>query len=116
MYEPFPGNYVWNLSVNICIGMGGAIGEIDKANERVRDLAKQGEDAGTEAFFASWIDMADGVVALADEAAAVGHFRADAEPALCAAQRSLPHDAANHGTRDRLRLAQLRASRNPVRR
>ena len=48
MYEPFPGNYVWNLSVNICIGMGGAIGEIDKANERVRDLAKQGEDAGTE--------------------------------------------------------------------
>ena len=29
MYEPFPGNYVWNLSVNICIGMGGAIGEIE---------------------------------------------------------------------------------------
>src|SRR5262245_61619248 len=54
MYEPFPGNYVWNLSVNICIGMGGAIGEIDTANERVRELAKQGEDAGTEAFFASW--------------------------------------------------------------
>ena len=49
MYEPFSGNYVWNLSVNICIGMGGVIGEIEKANERVRDLAKQGEDAGTEA-------------------------------------------------------------------
>ena len=30
MYEPFPGNYVWNLSVNICIGMGGAIGEIER--------------------------------------------------------------------------------------
>jgi hypothetical protein len=28
---------------------GWRIGEIDKANERVRDLAKQGEDAGTEA-------------------------------------------------------------------
>jgi hypothetical protein len=31
MYEPFPGNYVWNLSVNICVGMGGAIGEMDKS-------------------------------------------------------------------------------------
>ena len=63
MYEPFPGNYVWNLSVNICIGMGGAIGEIDQANDRVRELAKQGDDTGTEAFFSSWIAMADGVIA-----------------------------------------------------
>src|ERR1700756_1245871 len=69
MYEPFPGNYVWNLSVNICIGMGGAI----------RELAKQGEDAGTEAFFSSWIDMADGVIGLADQAAAAGHFLSAAE-------------------------------------
>ena len=79
MYEPFSGNYVWNLSVNICIGMGGVIGEIEKANERVRDLAKQGEYAGTEAFFSSWIDMADGVIRLADEAAADGHFLSAAE-------------------------------------
>ena len=48
MYEPFPGNYVSTLTVNNFIGMGGAIGEIDKANERLRDLAKQGEDAGAE--------------------------------------------------------------------
>jgi len=79
MHEPFPGNYVWNLSVNICIGMGGAIGEMDRANERVRELAKQGEDAGTEAFFSSWIAMADGVIAIADEAAACGHLRSAAE-------------------------------------
>lgn len=79
MYEPFPGNYVWNLSVNICIGMGGAIGEIDKANEHVRDLARQGDDAGTEAFFSSWINMADGVIQLADEAAAAGHFLSAAD-------------------------------------
>src|SRR5207344_2660969 len=79
MYEPFPGSCVWNLSVNICIGMGGAIGEIDKANERLRDLAKQGEDAGTEAFFSSWIDMADGVIRLADEAAASRQFLSAAE-------------------------------------
>ena len=74
MYEPFPGNYVWNLSVNICIGMGGAIGEIDRANERVREVAKQGEDAGTEAFFSAWVSMADQVAQLGDEAAAAGRF------------------------------------------
>jgi dienelactone hydrolase len=79
MYEPFPGNYVWNLSVNICIGMGGVIGEIDKANERVREVAKQGDDAGTEAFFSAWMSMADRVAELADEAAAAGHFLSAAE-------------------------------------
>lgn len=73
MYEPFPGNYVWNLSVNICLGMGGVMGEIDRANDQVREIAKQGEDNGTEAFFSSWLAMADRLVALGDEAAAAGH-------------------------------------------
>ena len=125
MYEPFPGNYVWNLSVNICIGMGGAIGEIDQANDRVRELAKQGDDTGTEAFFSSWIAMADGVIGLADEAAAAGHFlsaaekycsrhrllhhgRAYAEPPLCTAEASLSNHVANHGARDCMRFFQLR--------
>ena len=43
MYDPFPGNYVWNLSVNICIGMGGAISRWRSANSskrRTRTLAK----------------------------------------------------------------------------
>lgn len=73
MYEAFPGNYVWNLSVNICIGMGGAIGEMDVANAQVRQIAKQGEDAGTEAFFKAWGEMADRLVALGAEAEASGH-------------------------------------------
>ena len=59
------------LSVNICIGMGGAIGEIDRANERIREVAKQGEDAGTEAFFSGWASIADQVTQLGDEAAPV---------------------------------------------
>lgn len=79
MYEPFPGNYVWNLSVNICMAMGGAIGEIDRANEIVRDIARQGADAGTEAFFSAWTSMADQIIELADEAAAAGHFLSAAE-------------------------------------
>jgi dienelactone hydrolase len=73
MYEPFPGNYVWNLSVNICLGMGGAIGEIDRANDEVREIAAQGEDSGTEAFFASWGKLGERLIALGDEALAAGN-------------------------------------------
>ncbi|MBY8825589.1 alpha/beta hydrolase family protein [Sphingomonas colocasiae] len=73
MYEPFPGNYVWNLSVNICIGMGGAMGEMDRANEAVRGIAREGEDKGTEAFFTAWGAMADRLAMLGDEAMAAGH-------------------------------------------
>jgi dienelactone hydrolase len=72
MYEPFPGNYVWNLSVNICIGMGGAMGEMDRANEEVRAIAREGEDKGTEAFFTAWGAMAERLAMLGDEAMAAG--------------------------------------------
>lgn len=79
MYEPFPGNYVWNLSINICLGMGGAMGEIDLANDQVREIAKQGDDTGTEAFFASWGAMADRLVALGEECEQAGHGASAAE-------------------------------------
>ena len=72
MYEPFPGNYVWNLSVNICLCMGGAIGEIDKANTDVREIAREGADKGTAAFFDSWGRMADRLVELGEECEAAG--------------------------------------------
>ena len=79
MYEPFPGNYVWNLSVNLALAMGGAIGEIDRANDEVRLVAQQGEDAGTEAFFEAWGKMADRLVSLGEEAEAQGHGASAAE-------------------------------------
>jgi dienelactone hydrolase len=84
MYEPFPGNYVWNLGVNICIGMGGAMGEMDRANDEVREIAREGDDKGTAAFFDSWGRMADQLVELGEEAAAAGHGRSAAEK-LCRA-------------------------------
>ena len=59
VFEPFPGNYVWNLSVNLAICMGGSIGEMDIANAQVRAIAAEGDDLGTEAFFDSWGAMAD---------------------------------------------------------
>ena len=82
MYEPFPGNYVWNLSVNICLGMGGAIGEIDRANRVIREAAAKGEDEGTEAFFETWGAMADRLVELGQEADAQGHGLSAAEKYL----------------------------------
>jgi dienelactone hydrolase len=66
MYEPFPGNYVWNLSVNICLNMGGVMGEIDPANDKVRAVASSDPDQGTEAFFAAWGELADRVRDLAE--------------------------------------------------
>jgi len=84
VYEPFPGNYVWNLSVNICLAMGGVMGEITQANESVREIAQRGEDAGTEAFFASWGAMADRLVLLGEEAETGGH-RASAAEKYCRA-------------------------------
>jgi dienelactone hydrolase len=79
VYEPFPGNYVWNLSVNICLGMGGVMGEIDQANQTIRAIAQQGEDAGTEAFFESWGTMAERLFELGVEAQAAGHGASAAE-------------------------------------
>ncbi len=73
MFEPFPGNYVWNLSVNICLAMGGAIGEIEEANAPVREAALLGDDAGTQAFFDSWMALADRLAAQGAEAEAAGH-------------------------------------------
>lgn len=79
MYEPFPGNYVWNLSVNICLSMGGAIGEIGKANAKVREIATQGADKGTAAFFDAWVAMADQLLELGREDEAAGHKASAAE-------------------------------------
>ncbi|MFD1611469.1 alpha/beta hydrolase family protein [Sphingomonas tabacisoli] len=79
MFEPFPGNYVWNLSVNLAICMGGAIGEMDRANDAVRSIASEGEDKGTEAFFDSWGAMADRVAELGQVAEAAGNFLSASE-------------------------------------
>ncbi|MBN8846531.1 MULTISPECIES: alpha/beta fold hydrolase [unclassified Sphingomonas] len=73
MFEPFPGNYVWNLSVNICLSMGGAIGEIDEANAPVREAATAGDDAGTEAFFTAWMALADRLDGQGRQAEAAGN-------------------------------------------
>ena len=67
MFEYFPGNYVWNLSVLITLQNGATIGEVDEACRPIREAAAGGVDAGTEQFFAAWSAVADRLVTLAQE-------------------------------------------------
>lgn len=72
MYEPFPENYIWNLSTNLALMCGGNIGEIDEACRPIREASKRGEDAGTALFFDSWMDVANKVLASAEADLAKG--------------------------------------------
>ena len=67
MFEYFPGNYVWNLSVIIALESGAKIGEIDEMCRPLRDAAGKGTDVGTGDFLKEWIRMADKLVELAGE-------------------------------------------------
>jgi pimeloyl-ACP methyl ester carboxylesterase len=72
MFSYFPGNYVWNLSVCIALESGAQIGEVDEMCAPLREAAQRGEDAGTGEFLTSFVRMADRLVELADEDAALG--------------------------------------------
>ena len=79
MYEPFPGNYVWNLSANIALCMGASMGEIDPANDLIREVSQQGDDAGTGAFFSSWTALGAQLAMLARKDEAAGRRLSAAE-------------------------------------
>lgn len=72
MFQYFPTNYVWNLSVNIAMTCGAKIGEIDQICKPLIEISKQGDDAGTTLFFKSWVDKADSMVQRAEDDAKLG--------------------------------------------
>jgi pimeloyl-ACP methyl ester carboxylesterase len=77
MFQYFPNNYVWNLSVDIAIESGAQIGEIEDMCRPLLEAAARGEDAGTGAFLEQWVRMADKLVGLAAEDEALGrHYSA----------------------------------------
>lgn len=73
MFQYFPTNYVWNLSVNIAMNCGGQIGEVDEICRPLVEVSTQGDDAGTEQFFQSWCAMADRLVGYAEQDLSEGH-------------------------------------------
>src|SRR5882757_4816050 len=72
MLEYFPTNYVWNLSTNIALLMGGNIGEVDTICRKLIEVSKNGDDSGTVSFFEAWREQADRLVELALEDLAAG--------------------------------------------
>ena len=75
MFEYFPGNYVWNLSVVAALNSGGTIDEVDRACRPIRDAATRGEDAGTEDFLRAWSTLVDQLSTDAEAAEAAGRLR-----------------------------------------
>ncbi|GAA4102609.1 alpha/beta hydrolase family protein [Nonomuraea soli] len=70
MFEYFPGNYVWNLSVNLALSTGAAIGEVDEACRPLR--TGEPSDVTPERFFETWTALAARLSALARSDAAAG--------------------------------------------
>jgi dienelactone hydrolase len=67
LFQYFPNNYVWNLSVTIAMESGAKIGEIEEMCRPLLEAAARGEDAGTAQFLEQWVRMADKLVNLALE-------------------------------------------------
>lgn len=65
MFEPFPGNYVWNLPINLALLAGGNHGELDAVCRPVREAAARGEEADTALLFDAWTGVARQVLAMA---------------------------------------------------
>ena len=72
MFEPFPGNYVWNLSTNIALNTGAQINEVIDAITPIVPLAASG-DEGTEAYLEAWSSLGDRISELAQEDLDAGH-------------------------------------------
>jgi dienelactone hydrolase len=54
MFEYFEDNYTWNMAVNLALGMGASIGDIDDASRSLKPLAKNRDDAAAEKFYDAW--------------------------------------------------------------
>jgi len=67
LFEYFPQNYVWNLSLAIAMASGAEIGELMDMCKPLKDAAARGTDAGTGDFQAEWMKKALTLISLADE-------------------------------------------------
>ena len=67
LFQYFPGNYVWNLTIAIALESGARIGEIEAMCRPLLEAAARGEDAGTPEFMGRWVEMADRLAGVADE-------------------------------------------------
>lgn len=105
MFKYFPTNYVWNLSVNLAIEMGARMGEIEEMCAPLMEAANAPDAAGTQAFRATWIDMADKLLSLAQEDEARGWTISAGEKLLRAANYMITAERLlAHGSDGRMAL------------
>jgi dienelactone hydrolase len=67
LFEYFPQNYVWNLSLAVALASGAEIGELMDMCKPLKESAARGADAGTGEFLAEWLKKARVLMSLADE-------------------------------------------------
>src|SRR5579863_1662720 len=58
MFQYFPGNYMWSLSVMRCLASGGHFGEINWALQDIKDAAKVEPQGDIEAWYSAWKKLA----------------------------------------------------------
>jgi dienelactone hydrolase len=103
LFQYFPNNYVWNLSVDIAIESGARIGEIEDMCRPLLEAAARGEDAGTLQFMQQWVKMADKLVGLAAEDEAAGRlFSAGAKLQRASLYYMIGERMQGHGTPGRM--------------
>ena len=67
VFRYFPTNYVWDLSINLSIEMGGRLGEIEAMCAPLKEAALTPEDGGTLAFRKVWSEGAENLIDLAQD-------------------------------------------------
>ena len=72
MFNYFPTNYVWNLSVDLALEMGARIGEIEEMCAPLQEASRRPDAEGTRAFRETWARMGDKLSGLAADDEALG--------------------------------------------
>ena len=96
MFEYFPDNYAWSLSVAASLGMGGQISEIDAACRPLVNTRGVSRAAATEAWFQSWTRLGEHLDWLCEQDLARGREFSAGEKSLRAcnyyvfAERNMP--------------------------
>lgn len=73
MFQYFPGNYGWSLSLLRCLVNGGHFGEIDWACSGLKEAAIKKPRGDVDAWHLAWKKLADELDTLGDERLRIGH-------------------------------------------